>query len=93
MINIRAFQLAARENGYVEVDEYQWGDTIWFMKPPTKDSDDCPMRLCIDRLTDSVTVFWQSAPAKINSKTFRTVASLKEWLESIANNQYDRSHF
>lgn len=80
MINIHAFRLVVRENGFFEADEYQWGNTIWYMK-----LSDRPVRLCIDSQTGSVTVFWQSPPARVSSKTFRTVDSLKEWLRSSPN--------
>jgi hypothetical protein len=36
--------------------------------------------LCIDRLTNSATVYWTKAPGKLNSKTFRGVPALQEWL-------------
>jgi hypothetical protein len=37
--------------------------------------------MSIDRLTNSVTVYWMIAPAKVNSKTFRAVPALQEWLK------------
>jgi hypothetical protein len=85
MINVHAFRLAVHEHGFLEADEYHWGNTIWFMKPPPKSVSDRPVRLCIDSQTGSVTVFWQSSCAKLSSKTFRTVDSLKEWLRSRPN--------
>jgi hypothetical protein len=36
--------------------------------------------LCIDSLTSSATVYWETAGAKLNSKTFRTVGSMRAWL-------------
>jgi hypothetical protein len=37
--------------------------------------------MCIDSLTNSVTVYWMSLPGKVNSKTFRGVPALQEWFE------------
>jgi hypothetical protein len=38
-------------------------------------------RLCIDAMTNGATLYWETAGAKVNSKTFRTVIGLREWLE------------
>ena len=38
-------------------------------------------RMCMDSLTNSVTVYWMTIPGKLNSKTFRDVPELQEWLE------------
>jgi hypothetical protein len=62
-----------RENDFVEVRRSIDGTTAWFIKTGAN------MRLCIDGLTNSATVFWTIGPAKLSSKTFRTVASLKDW--------------
>jgi hypothetical protein len=37
--------------------------------------------MCIDSLTNSVTVYWMTVPGKVNSKTFRGVPALQEWFE------------
>jgi hypothetical protein len=41
---------------------------------------DAEDRICIDRAANNATVFWATMPWKINSKTFRTVAALQDWL-------------
>ena len=43
------------------------------------DAEETDDRMCVDSLTNSVTVFWATMPWKINSKTFRAVSALQEW--------------
>jgi hypothetical protein len=85
MNKLQLFESAARENGYAETNQYDGGDSVWFRKAAPDAGTDVHKRLCIDRLTDSATVFWQTPPAKLNSKTFRTVSSLKDWFSSPSN--------
>jgi hypothetical protein len=82
MNKLEQFQSAARENGYAKISEYAGGSAVWFRKAAANAGTDVHERLCIDSLTDSATVFWQSVSAKLNSKTFRTVSSLKDWFIS-----------
>jgi hypothetical protein len=80
MLKLQEFQSAARENGFLEVGESEEGSAVWFRNTaPDKDTD-VHRRLCIDSLTNSATLFWETVPAKLNSKTFRTAAALQEWL-------------
>jgi hypothetical protein len=38
--------------------------------------------LCVDGLTNSATVFWETGTsAKLNSMTFRTASALRAWLD------------
>jgi hypothetical protein len=75
MEKLKAFQDVARINGFVDVEETEDGTVLW-LKKPTANAED---RMCVDSLTNSVTVFWATIPWKINSKTFRAVAALQEW--------------
>ena len=75
MEKLKAFQDVARSNGFVDVEETDDGTDLW-LKKPTADTEE---RLCVDSLTNSVTVFWASIPWKINSKTFRAVSAFEEW--------------
>jgi hypothetical protein len=85
MNKLQEFQSAARDNGYAEANEYDAENAVWFRKATPDQGTEVHKRLCIDSLTDSATVFWQTVPAKLNSKTFRTVSSLKEWFRSTSN--------
>ena len=78
---LQKFKLVVRENDFVEVSKSKDGTTAWFTKAGVN------MRLCIDGLTNSATVFWVTGPAKLSSKTFRTVASLKDWFALPAERQ------
>lgn len=84
MNKLQQFQSAARENGYVEINEYDGGNAAWFRKTTPDAGTDVHKRLCVDSLTGSATIFWQTVPAKLNSKTFRTVSSLKDWFDSFS---------
>jgi hypothetical protein len=70
---LQKFTLLVRENDFVEIDKSKDGTTAWFR------GTDAKIRLCVDGLTNSATVFWGTGPGLLTSKTFRTVSSLKDW--------------
>lgn len=78
MERLQAFQVAAHQGGFVDGEETEDGTVLW-LKKATADAED---RMCIDSLTSSATVFWATIPWKINSKTFRQVSALQEWILS-----------
>jgi hypothetical protein len=78
---LQAFQTAAREGGFVEVKESGEGAVLWLRKNTPDTARETHQRMCIDSLTNSVTVYWMSVPGKVNSKTFRGVPALQEWFE------------
>jgi hypothetical protein len=80
-------QSAARENGYTEAYVCGGGSTIWFRKPSPDQGTPIHKRMCIDIVTSSAIVFWQAVPAKLHSKTFRTVSSLKAWFDLTSEGQ------
>jgi hypothetical protein len=80
MQKLQDFQIAARNNGFVDVEETDDGTVLW-MRKPTANAED---RICIDSLTSSATVFWATIPWKINSKTFRAASALQDWFALIA---------
>ena len=67
------FRSVVRENDFVEVGACQDGTTSWFSKASAN------MRLCLDAVTNSATVFWGCGRGQLASKTFRTVTSPKDW--------------
>jgi hypothetical protein len=75
-----AFQVAARRDGFVEVNEVDDGSAVWFRNARPDVETNVHKRLCIDGITNSATIYWETVGAKLNSKTFRTVLSLQEWL-------------
>ena len=81
MIRLQAFQTAAREGGFVKVSESEEGNVLWLMKSATDTITETHQRMCIDSLTNSVTVYWMSALGKLDSKTFRALPALQEWFK------------
>ena len=81
MEKLQAFQTAARKGGFVEVKESAEGTVLWLRKSPPATTRDTHQRMCIDSLTNSVTVYWMTLPGKLSSKTFRGVPALQEWFE------------
>jgi hypothetical protein len=86
MIRLQAFQTAAREGGFVKVSESEEGNVLWLMKSATDTITETHQRMCIDSLTNSVTVYWMTAPGKVTSKTFRAVLALQEWIKLTPEN-------
>jgi hypothetical protein len=81
MHKLQLFQAAAREGGFVEVNKAANGTVLWLKKSPPDKAQGTPVRMCIDSLTNSATVFWKTVPGKLNSRTFRSVPALQEWIE------------
>ena len=78
----QAFQIAARTCGFVEVDECRDGTVVWFRKTTADAATGTHQRMCVDSLTNSATVYWTNVRGKIDSKTFRHVSTLQEWLST-----------
>jgi hypothetical protein len=77
MEKLQAFQAAAREGGFVEVEEAEGGTVLWFRKDTADVGTETHQRICMDSLTNSATVYWATVPGKIDSKTFRSAPALK----------------
>lgn len=80
MLELQAFQTAARNVGFVEVNETAEGTVLWLRKSKPDMAREMHQRMCIDSITNSVTVYWMISPGTVNSKTFRGVPELQEWL-------------
>ena len=80
MLTLQDFQSAARENGFVESGESESGSALWFRNSTPDAGSQVHKRLCLDSLTKSATIFWETVPAKLNSMTFRTASALRAWL-------------
>jgi hypothetical protein len=79
MERLQAFQVAAREGGFVQVEESEEGTVLWLRKATPDAVTQVHQRMCMDSLTRSVTVYWLNVLGKIDSKTFRDVATLQQW--------------
>jgi hypothetical protein len=77
---LRRFQVAARGDGFVEVADNEDESVAWFRSMSPDAETNVHKRLCLDSLTRSATIYWETAGAKLNSKTFRTASSMKAWL-------------
>ena len=81
MQRLQAFQAAAREGGFIELNESAQGTVLWLRRKTPDTARETYQRMCIDGQTNSVTVYWLAAPGKVSSKTFRGVPALQEWFE------------
>jgi hypothetical protein len=80
MEKLQDFQVAARGDGFIEVKDNEDGSVAWFRHGLSDPDTNVHKRLCIDSLTSSATVYWETSGAKLNSKTFRTASSMRAWL-------------
>jgi hypothetical protein len=79
MEKLQDFQAAARQGGFVEVEECEEGTVLWLRKELPDAETSTHQRICIDSGSKILTVYWMTAPGKIVSKTFRNVPSLQAW--------------
>ena len=79
MEKLQALQAAAREGGFVQVEESEEGTVLWLRKKKSDAATKTHQRMCIDGISNSLTVYWMTVVGKIDSKTFRNVPSLQEW--------------
>ena len=61
------------------MNESAEGTVLWLRKKTPDTARETHQRMCIDSLTNSVTVYWMTVPGKVSSKTFRGVSALQEW--------------
>src|SRR4029077_127948 len=78
---LQAFRIAARQEGFLEVPESAWETVLWLCKDAPLANRDLYQRMCIDSVTNSVTIYWMAALGKLNSKTFRGVPAMQEWFK------------
>lgn len=76
----QSFRAAAIEAGFVEVNRSPDGTVQWLRNSTPETGEETHKSVCIDILTNSATVYWMSAPGNLNSKTFRGIGDLQEWL-------------
>jgi len=80
MKRFHAFRIAANQGGFVKVNESDEGTVLWLSKNASNTTRETHQRMCIDRLTNSATVYSATITGIIKSKTFRGVRELQEWL-------------
>lgn len=90
MERLQAFQAAAREGGFAKVNESPEGTVLWLRKNTGNAGKETLLRMCIDSLTNSVTIYWMPVAGKVSAKTFRGVAALQEWFKLGQETNMDR---
>jgi hypothetical protein len=80
------FKTAARDCGFVEEHRYrrESESVVWLTKEEPGVGRNTHQRMCVDDVTNSATVYWMALTGKVDSKTFREVLALREWLETSA---------
>jgi hypothetical protein len=81
MERLQAFQSVARAGGFVAERESAEGTVLWLKKNTPDTARETHQRMCIDTLTNSVTVYWMAVPGRLSSKTFRGAPALQEWFQ------------
>jgi hypothetical protein len=79
MEKLQDFQAAARQAGFVEIEETEGGTVLWFRKEIADLATQSHQRICIDSQSSTLTVYWTNALGKVVSKTFRNLSSLQAW--------------
>jgi hypothetical protein len=79
MEKLQALQAAAREGGFIDVEECEEGTVLWLRKETWDMATKTHQRICIDSSANILTIYWMTALGKVDSKTFRSASSLQEW--------------
>lgn len=80
MEQAKTFQSAAFDCGFVEVNENPEHSVLWFRKILPDTATSTHLRMCVDSVTKSATIYWMSVGGKVQSKTFRAALAMEEWL-------------
>ena len=84
MEGLQSFKAIAHDSGFVGLEESESGTVLWLRRQSPDAATNTHQRICMDSVTNSVTVYWTTSLGKVESKTFRTAAGLREWLASQA---------
>jgi hypothetical protein len=80
MVRLREFEATAHTSGFVEEMKCDEGAVLWLKRKTPDTAAYMYQRMCIDRLTNSATVYWITSHGNMNSKTFRSPSELQEWV-------------
>jgi hypothetical protein len=81
---LQAFRTIAHDGGFIDLEESENGTVLWLRRQSPDAPTNTHQRICMDSVTNSVTVYWTTSLGKVESKTFRTATDLREWLASQA---------
>lgn len=90
MEGLQSFKTIAHDGGFVDLEESPNGTVLWLRRQSPDAATNTHQRICIDSVTNSVTVYWMTSLGKVESKTFRTATDLREWLSQSGDKS--RSH-
>jgi hypothetical protein len=76
---IQSFQDVAHDAGFVELNTSADETVLWLIKSGSHAAETNHQRMCIDTLTNSVTIFWMTPTGKLDSTTFRQISALQKW--------------
>jgi hypothetical protein len=80
MEQTKTFQSVAFECGFVEGNETPEESIMWFRRILPDTATNTHLRMCVDSLTKSATIYWMGIGGKVQSKTFRAAPAMEEWL-------------
>src|ERR1700740_1222253 len=70
MERLQEFQTATREGSFVVVSESGEGTVQWLRKKMSGTVRDTHQHMCIDSFTNSVTIYWMTAPREVKRRRF-----------------------
>ncbi len=79
MTTLQAFQTAINEFGFSPTKTCADGTVLWFKKAAQKTATKPVPLICIDWLTNSATVYWQTSSGRMKTKAFRSVSEFQAW--------------
>jgi hypothetical protein len=75
----QTFQAAARQDGFIDVEEMTSKGVRWLKKNAPATIRDPHQLMCIDSIKNRATIFWMILPEGVKAQTFRKVRTLQEW--------------
>ena len=79
MRTFQEFQTVTRDLGFTTEKTCDGGTVLWLTRKSANSLLHSPERICIDSLTNSVTVYLPSKGGNMAARTFRSPSSLQEW--------------
>lgn len=83
MQRLQRFVTAARQGGFVEIRQKPGETVLWLHRDMQGMGNEANQHMCIDRVTNSATVYWMPESGKVNCKTFRGVSALQDWFNRV----------
>jgi len=91
MLEIHQSQAIALAMGFQKVRLSGDGTILWLSRGD-ENAEEGQVRMCIDAITQSITVFWIGRDKKIVSKTFRKAREMQAWLAPSSRDRMASDH-